>query len=242
MKLSLPNAITLIRLILIPVIWVLFLLGGFGILPYGTLIAAGIFVIAAATDWLDGFLARKLNKVSDIGGFFDSIADKILVVSVLVLVPIVMIYLISTNHAMNEVAEFAIILSLIIVILISLAREFVISALRQAAARKNINLQADKLGKVKAFLQLIAVPALMVTVWLMEVVYNGNYGGEIGEIFAFSQVVTYSPIQILCVWFFVASMALFLASFVMSMISAVHYLVKYRFIFSDKSNPPEENK
>ena len=151
-----------------------------------------------------------------------------------------MIYLISTNHAMNEAAEFAIIISFIIIMLISLAREFVISALRQAAARKNINLQADKLGKVKAFLQLIAVPALIVTVWLMEVVYNGNYSGEVGRIFAFSQVVTYSPIQLLCVWFFVASMALFLASFIMSMISAVHYLVKYRFIFSEKSSPPED--
>ena len=76
---NLPNRITLIRILLIPVVIFFYLSQPF--LACGKLIAAIIFVIACLTDFLDGYYARKLNMVTTIGKFMDTIADKLLVIS-----------------------------------------------------------------------------------------------------------------------------------------------------------------
>ena len=80
---NLPNRITLCRLLLIPV-FVFFYLATF--IPYGKLVAAIIFAVACLTDFLDGHIARKRNMVTTLGNFFDTVADKLLVMSGLLLV------------------------------------------------------------------------------------------------------------------------------------------------------------
>ncbi|MYJ52228.1 MAG: CDP-diacylglycerol--glycerol-3-phosphate 3-phosphatidyltransferase, partial [Gammaproteobacteria bacterium] len=71
--LNLPNLLTLFRIVLIPVLVLVYFLE----IPYREPVLAGIFLLAAVTDWLDGYLARKLEAVSDLGSFLDPVADKL---------------------------------------------------------------------------------------------------------------------------------------------------------------------
>ncbi len=142
-----PNKITLARILLIPVI-IFFYLATF--IPGGKFIAASLFVIACLTDFLDGYLARKNNQVTDLGKFFDSIADKILIMTGLVLiigVPVRYEYLVI-GRPIQFVS---------VCIIIMLAREFIISALRQVAAAKGKVLAAEMSGKIKATLQFVTI-------------------------------------------------------------------------------------
>jgi CDP-diacylglycerol--glycerol-3-phosphate 3-phosphatidyltransferase len=143
---NLPNSITLARLILIPVMCALYLLKP--MLPYAQLYATGVFVVAAFTDFLDGFLARRLNLTTDLGAFFDSIADKVLMFSAF--------FLLCYDAPYAEYALYVLIGSLIMS-----ARDLIISAFRQIAAAKNLVMKADKLGKLKMILQCFSVPVLM---------------------------------------------------------------------------------
>ena len=78
---NIPNSLTLLRIALIPVFVLVFYLN----IPYANWVACGVFVVAAITDWLDGYLARKLNQTSKLGAFLDPVADKLMVAVVLVL-------------------------------------------------------------------------------------------------------------------------------------------------------------
>ena len=80
---NLPTKITLIRIFLIPLFVAIYLIDA---IPYNTFIATGIFIVASMTDWLDGYLARKNNMVTDLGKFLDPIADKVLVSTALVII------------------------------------------------------------------------------------------------------------------------------------------------------------
>ena len=79
---SIPNLLTLLRIALIPVFIIFFYLP----VSYGNQVCAAIFALAAATDWLDGYLARRLNQVSAFGAFLDPVADKLMVAAALILV------------------------------------------------------------------------------------------------------------------------------------------------------------
>lgn len=146
---SLPNRITLARIALIPLMIAAFYLDemiqGF---TFGGLIAGILFVIAAATDFVDGHIARKYNMVTTTGKFLDPIADKILVVAALFL---------AVEGGLIA-APYGAIFSCIIV-----ARELVISGFRQVAASKGSIISADKSGKIKAVFQDIAMVAFL---WL----------------------------------------------------------------------------
>ena len=144
-----PNAITLTRICMIPLI-VFFYLADF--IPYGSLVATILFVLACVTDFLDGFIARKYNKVTTLGKFFDSIADKMLVMTGFVLI--------ITQSIIGSSVVFPNWLGIICVIII-LAREFIVSALRQLAASKGTILAADMGGKVKATAQFIVITLYM---------------------------------------------------------------------------------
>ena len=144
-----PNAITLTRICMIPLI-VFFYLADF--IPYGRLVATILFVLACVTDFLDGFIARKYNKVTTLGKFFDSIADKMLVMTGFVLI--------ITQSIIGSSVVFPNWLGIICVIII-LAREFIVSALRQLAASKGTILAADMGGKVKATAQFIVITLYM---------------------------------------------------------------------------------
>lgn len=144
---NLPNRLTLLRILLVPLI-LLFMLPMpaletfFGwnqfIAATGNLIACLLFAIAALTDLLDGQLARKMNMVTDFGKFLDPIADKMLVVSV-------MAALVQQGRLH--------VLALVIVIF----REFMITGIRLAASGKGIVIAASGMGKAKTLTQIIAI-------------------------------------------------------------------------------------
>lgn len=141
---NLPNKITLFRVCLIPV-FLLFALGlPFGVgnqffEVYGTYIAAAIFIIASISDFADGYIARKQNLVTNFGKFMDPIADKILVVS-----------------AMLVLVKQDVFSALGVIIIV--AREFMVSAIRMMAASGDGKvIAADKVGKVKTVFQMLAV-------------------------------------------------------------------------------------
>lgn len=142
---NLPTKLTILRILLIPVFVALYLVE----FPYHDVIATGIFLIASLTDFLDGYIARKYNMVTDMGKFLDPIADKVLVMSALVLLCV----------------EFTGTEGLIVLIctIIILAREFIISGFRLIAAGKNLVLAADKLGKAKTVMQMISLVTLLIT-------------------------------------------------------------------------------
>lgn len=193
---NLPNKITLSRLLLIPVIIFFYLADSF--IPAGKLIATIIFAIATFTDFLDGYFARKLNLVTTLGKFLDSIADKMLVLSSLVL-------LICDGTIL---APYGAIATIII-----LAREFMVSALRQMAASKDIIIAADMWGKVKANFQFFAVMFFMLLSYLLGLNIMSSTLTIVAE------VICYSLLAI---------------TILATIISGVHYLVKNGEVFVDK--------
>jgi len=146
---NLPNKLSLLRIFLIPFV-IFFYLADF--IPYGKIIAIGIFIIAALTDMLDGKIARKYNLVTNLGKLLDPIADKLLVISSLLLVVV----------DGTIPAPYGIIVSVIII-----GRELLISAFRQIAASKNFVMAADNFGKLKTMVQDLAIPFLFLVSFLV---------------------------------------------------------------------------
>ncbi len=136
---NLPTKITVARLVLIPVFVALYLIN----FPYHEFIATGIFIVASLTDWLDGYLARKYNLVTDLGKFLDPVADKVLVASALILVATIS----------NGIWQTLITVASIVI----LARELIITCFRTIAATKKVVMAADMLGKIKTTTQLIGL-------------------------------------------------------------------------------------
>ncbi len=140
--LNIPNVLTLFRLILIPVFVVLFYL------PYewSTLWAAAVFVIAAVTDWFDGYLARRLKQTTPFGAFLDPVADKIMVSSALVLI---------VEHYNTPLVT--------IPALVMIGREILISALREWMAElgKRSSVAVGWMGKWKTTIQMMALTGLI---------------------------------------------------------------------------------
>lgn len=149
---NLPNKISVARIILVPIVITLYLLAilvdG---LEYFKLISLGLLIVSEATDFLDGYLARKNNQVTDLGKFLDPIADKVLTLSTLLLVVVDF----TLPFPYGVIAYFII-----------LARELIISSFRQIAATKNVVMAADKLGKLKTIFLDIAIPGLFLLSYL----------------------------------------------------------------------------
>jgi CDP-diacylglycerol--glycerol-3-phosphate 3-phosphatidyltransferase len=142
LAINIPNLLTLLRILLIPVFIVCYYLPN----TLGHLITTGIFTFACLTDWLDGYLARKLKQESRFGAFLDPVADKLIVVVALVLL------VQSYGSAL---------LSIPAVIIIS--REIVISALRELMAKygNSKDVAVAYIGKVKTFLQMTSIAVLL---------------------------------------------------------------------------------
>ena len=113
-------------------------------------IAMIVFVIASCTDFVDGYLARKWHQVTDLGKFLDPVADKLLVNSIL-------IYLAISHYGNISIPTFAII--------IMLARDLVVDALRFVAASKGIVLAANIFGKLKTVFQMVSIPVVLLNGW-----------------------------------------------------------------------------
>ena len=136
---NLPNTITLLRIGIIPALF--FLLQSPG--PGGSLILAALFVLAALTDFLDGYIARRYQLVTTMGKFLDPIADKLVV-----------------NTAMILMIPIGRIPAWIVAIII--IRDFTVDGMRSVASSEGIILQASRLGKQKTVCQIFAVTALMI--------------------------------------------------------------------------------
>ncbi len=152
---NLPNKITLTRIFMIPLFVVVFYLGD--VWRYCYLIAAFVFALAAFTDFLDGYIARKYHLVTNMGKFLDPIADKVLVSTALILMltrPLPMV--------IGGFAGWGLIAAGVCVAVI-LARELIVSGFRLIAAGQNLVLAADKLGKIKTVLQDAAIFILLLS-------------------------------------------------------------------------------
>lgn len=145
-KAMIPNIISLVRLAGIPAL--LFFMTSHLKLPWW--FVSTFFLLLAATDMLDGFLARKLHAESDLGALLDPLIDKLLVLCPLIV--LVGSRAPETNHMMVPAW----------MVIALLARELWITGLRGMAATKGIVIQAAEMGKLKTFLQVVAVALLLV--------------------------------------------------------------------------------
>jgi CDP-diacylglycerol--glycerol-3-phosphate 3-phosphatidyltransferase len=136
--LNLPNALTMLRILAVPVVVVALLDGT----NNGDTLAAIVFALAAVTDGLDGYLARSRDAVTNFGKLVDPLADKLLITAAL-------ISLVSLNRCPAWVA------------MVIIAREFAVTTLRAVAAERGVVIQASWLGKVKTALQIAAVFGLI---------------------------------------------------------------------------------
>jgi cardiolipin synthase len=145
MPFNLPIALTWLRIVLIPVFVAVYYLPDSWLMPVAkNWTAMSIFAVAAITDWLDGFLARKLGETSAFGAFLDPVADKLMVAAALIL-------LVQLGRAEAYLA------------IIIIGREIAISALREWMAQlgKTKNVAVAFIGKVKTAAQMTAIIALL---------------------------------------------------------------------------------
>jgi cardiolipin synthase (CMP-forming) len=143
--LNVPNLITMSRIILIPLIIGLYYLPSEWLsLENKNFAATAVFILAAVTDWLDGYMARRLNQMSAFGAFLDPVADKLIVVGALV----VLLYLGRVDA---------------LVALIVIGREIAISALREWMAKMGQakSVAVAFIGKLKTVSQMVAIPLLL---------------------------------------------------------------------------------
>jgi CDP-diacylglycerol---glycerol-3-phosphate 3-phosphatidyltransferase len=140
-QLNLANTITISRILLIPVFLVV-LFSGIPE-PYGNIAAAAVFVLAAATDKLDGYVARRNKQITTLGQFLDPLADKLLIAAAL-------IALVSQNRVAAWVA------------MVIIGREIAVSVLRIVGVAQGVSIPADRYGKLKTVLQIVYVVYVLV--------------------------------------------------------------------------------
>ncbi|MGG3279855.1 CDP-diacylglycerol--glycerol-3-phosphate 3-phosphatidyltransferase [Paenibacillus solani] len=149
---NLANRITIARILSIPLfilflaeypIWLTEQNSFFGFIhDKGIYIALGIFILASATDKLDGYIARKYNQITNLGKLLDPLADKLLI-------SVALIMMVQSGMVATWIA------------VVIIAREFVITGLRMVASEQGIALAADKWGKIKMVLQVAAIAAVL---------------------------------------------------------------------------------
>ena len=196
---NLPNKLTLLRLILIPFFIAAFYLGFFAGHYF---VALGIFVVASLTDFLDGYIARKYNMVTDLGKFLDPIADKVLVLAGLIV-------LIADPYETNVFGRIGIIGIIYggVGVSIIMAREMVVSSLRMMAAKKGIVLAAEMTGKVKTFFTDVTIIVLLLAGDLL------NFAPDVGVVFDYIGLVCFG------------------ISVLLTIVSGCSYLIKNKEVF-----------
>jgi CDP-diacylglycerol--glycerol-3-phosphate 3-phosphatidyltransferase len=211
---NLPNKITISRIILIIAMiismFVLAFIPGFQVpdIP-GTginlvyLIFACVFVIAAFTDFLDGHIARKYNLVTNFGKFLDPIADKLLNDGLMIFL------LVPQAYAASQRRDPLALTILMICVIVMIARDLVVDALRLIAVQKGEVIAANMFGKVKTVLQMIAIPMLLLNDWP----------------FSYFDSAWPEALQISNIFFYLATL--------MSLISGIIYLVQNLKVLKD---------
>ena len=142
---NLPNKITISRILLIPIFMIVLYLP----IPYRELIALAIFIIAAATDGIDGHIARSRNLVTNFGKFLDPLADKLLVTAALVALV-----------GMQRIPSW--------IVTVIIAREFAVTGIRLLAVGEGRVIAASMLGKIKTVTQIIAISLLLIDTYTLN--------------------------------------------------------------------------
>ncbi len=187
---NLPNRLTIFRMILVPV-FVVFMLVNFGSVIWPYILSLVIFIVASLTDMLDGRISRKRNLVSNFGKFMDPLADKLLVCSAL-------ICLMTLDLAPAWI------------VIIIIAREFVISGFRLIAAEQQIVIAAGIWGKLKTVFQMAAIILLL---------FSCAWNPRLGPVY---------PIRLL------GTIVLYIAA-VLTVISMIVYIVQNRNVLAEQN-------
>lgn len=154
LMMNLANKLTVLRIMLVPI----FLICAMIDTTTTNIIALSIFIIASVTDKLDGYIARSRNQITNFGKFMDPLADKLLVTCALILL-----------------VEKGIIAAWVVVVII--AREFIVSGLRTLAASQGVVIAASNWGKLKTVIQMIAI-----IMGLLSLVYNPEWLNTITQV------------------------------------------------------------
>ncbi len=205
---NLPNKLSLLRIILIPVTMLFMLpISIYGFEPegwnafinnQGMLIAGIVFIIASLTDFFDGQIARRCNLITDLGKFLDSLADKMLVIAVLI-----------AFVAIGRISPWL----LAIIVL----REFMVTGIRLVASKEGVVMAAKMIGKIKTTTQMIAIIYLMFEPTIMKIT-GDDYAASLD-----------SP----CVVSVIGDV-LFIVCVIMTIVSGMDYLIKNKGYLKDK--------
>ncbi len=195
---NLPNKITTLRMILVVFVATFLLLPSewFMTIPYidvslNFFIAWILFIIASLSDMLDGKIARKYNMVTDYGKFMDPIADKLLV-----------------NTTLIILASYGPIRVNVICVIIMIARDIVVDAVRLNAMRKNVVVAANIFGKLKTVFQMVAIILIIVNDFNLDSLLHLNDNYYLGQLFMYVATLT-------------------------SLISGIIYVIQNRNVFSE---------
>lgn len=198
---NLPNKLTISRMVMIPVFILFFYLN----FTAHYFVALAVFVIASITDLLDGKIARKYNLVTNLGKFLDPIADKVLVLSALV------VYLTVPALFVEFLGQWAIIAAGCGVAVI-LAREIIVSGFRMVAADSGVVIAADVIGKYKTVIQDVAVIVILIGAGITELYFS--FFPEIEWLLTVCKVINY------------IGLISFAVSVILTIISGINYIVK----------------
>ncbi len=167
---NIPNSITIFRIILIPIFVVLMLTN----LPYGGVLGAAIFLFAALTDSLDGYLARKWKQTTKLGAILDPLADKLLITAAL-------ISLVELGKLPGWIA------------IVIIGREFAVTGLRVVKAEEGKIIPASKMGKLKTISQVTAVMIIMLEhlIYPLGILHLGQWAMYIAVIITLVSGIEY---------------------------------------------------
>src|SRR5438067_6367135 len=163
---NLPNSLTLLRIFLVPFLVVVLLT------KFSDFLGLGIFLVAAITDYFDGYFARRLNKTTRLGALLDPIADKLLM-----------------SAAFISLVELGLARAWMVVIIIG--REFAVSGLRAIAAQHGVTIAASPLGKTKTVMQVVAISLLIIAYELGEFRFIGELALWVVMLFALVSGIDY---------------------------------------------------
>lgn len=209
---NLPNKLTIFRMLLIPVILVIYATIKNLAVANGIILA--IFLVGTFTDFLDGHIARKEGLVTNFGKFMDPLADKLLVMTVMVILLQQNINIHKTNPEALQVFEWW-------MLIIILAREFMVTGVRTLGASANKVIAASKFGKYKALSQYVTLSLVLVY----------------GIIFASAS----DPTSQVIYWFGIGCKVALYITLILTIFSGVDYIVKNKEIFYEE-NKKKGNK
>jgi len=178
---NLPNILTVLRVLLTFLAVALLCID----VEYCAFAAFVIFCAAVATDWFDGYLARKYDDVTVFGKFMDALSDKIMVVAMFM-----------TLFALGLYEEWTI--PALFCAIISIAREFFVSGIRMLASHKGIVLAAEKVGKYKAGFQMYSIGAIILA-WSLKTEFDADNSALYFMAF-YSGIVTLALSTVLSLW------------------------------------------